>query len=72
MLRCAAAATGKSLTDFILGSACEAAKRTPIDQRLFVVSGDQAQSLLDLLNRPAEDNARLRDLFSRPEPWEKR
>jgi uncharacterized protein (DUF1778 family) len=72
MLRWAAAATGKSLTDFILESACEAAKRTPIDKRLFVVSGDQAQSLLDLLNRPAEDNARLRDLFSRPEPWEKR
>ena len=41
-----------------------------LDQRLFVVSGDQAQTLLELLERPAEDNAGLRDLFTRPEPWE--
>jgi uncharacterized protein (DUF1778 family) len=71
VLRRAADAAHKSLTDFILESACEAAERTLIDQRLFVVSGDQAQSLLDLLERPAQDNAGLRDLFSRPEPWEK-
>jgi uncharacterized protein (DUF1778 family) len=72
VLRRAADAAHKSLTDFILESACEAAERTLIDQRLFVVSGDQAQSLLDLLERPAQDNAGLRDLFSRPEPWEQR
>lgn len=72
VLRRAAEAAHKSLTDFILESACHAAEETLIDQRLFVVSGDQAQSLLDLLERPAKDNAGLRDLFSRPEPWEKR
>jgi uncharacterized protein (DUF1778 family) len=71
VLRRAADAAHKSLTDFILESACEAAERTLIDQRLFVVSGDQARSLLDLLERPAQDNAGLRDLFSHPEPWEK-
>ncbi len=70
MLRRAAEAAHKSLTDFVLESACQAAEQTLIDQRLFVVSGDQAQSLLDLLERPAQDNAGLRDLFSRPEPWE--
>ena len=72
MLRRAADAADKSLTDFILESACQAAEQTLIDQRLFVVSGEQAQSLLELLERPAEDNAGLRDLFSRPEPWETR
>lgn len=72
VLRRAAEAAHKSLTDFILDSACQAAEQTLIDQRLFVVSGDQAQSLLDLLERPAEDNPGLRDLFSRPDPWEPR
>ena len=72
VLRRAADAAHKSLTDFILESACQAAEQTLIDQRLFVVSGDQAQSLLDLLERPAKDNAGLRDLFSRREPWETR
>lgn len=70
VLRRAADAAHKSLTDFILESACQAAEQTLIDQRLFDVSGEQAQSLLELLERPAEDNAGLRDLFSRPEPWE--
>lgn len=71
VLRRAAEAAHKSLTDFILESACQAAEQTLINQRLFVVSGDQAQSLLDLLERPAEDNPGLRDLFSRPEPWDR-
>jgi uncharacterized protein (DUF1778 family) len=72
VLRRAADAAHKSLTDFILESAYQAAERTLIDQRLFIVSGDQALSLLELLERPVEDNAGLRDLFSRSEPWEER
>jgi uncharacterized protein (DUF1778 family) len=70
VLRRAADAAHKSLTDFILESACQVAKETLIDQRLFVVSGEQAQSLLEVLEQSAVDNAGLRDLFSRPEPWE--
>ena len=70
MLRRAADAAHKSLTDFILDSACRAAEQTLIDQQLFVVSGDRVQSLLDLLERPAQENTGLRDLFSRPDPWE--
>ena len=70
VLRRAADAAHKSLTDFILESACQAAEQTLIDQWLFVVSGEQAQFLLGLLERPAEDNVCLRDLFARPEPWE--
>jgi len=33
----------KSLTDFILDSACLAAEQTLMDQRLFMVSGSQYQ-----------------------------
>ncbi len=70
VLRRAADVAHKSLTDFILDSACQAAETTLLDQRLFMVSGSQYQALLDLLDRPAEDNAGLEDLFSRPAPWD--
>ncbi|ELI8126408.1 DUF1778 domain-containing protein [Yersinia enterocolitica] len=69
VLRRAADVAHKSMTDFILDSAYQAAEQTLLDQRLFVVSGSQSQALLDLLDRPAQDNAGLKDLFSRPAPW---
>lgn len=70
ILRRAAEVTHKSLTDFILDSACQAAEQALLDQRLFLVTGSQSQALLDLLDRPAQDNAGLRDLFSRKTPWD--
>ncbi len=72
VLRRAAEVSHKSLTDFILDSACRAAEQTLLDQRLFMVSGSQYQALLDLLEQPAQDNEGLRDLFSRRGPWEDR
>lgn len=69
VLRRAADVVHKSLTDFILDSACQAAEQTLLDQRLFVVSGRQGQALMELLDRPAQDNEGLRDLFSRKAPW---
>ena len=69
VLRRAAEVSHKSMTDFILDSACQAAEQTLLDQRLFMLTAKQAQSLLDLLDRPAQDNAGLKDLFSRRVPW---
>ena len=71
ILRRAADIAHKSLTDFILDSACHAAEQTLLDQRLFVVSGEQYQDLLDMLDQPSQDNQGLQDLFSRNAPWEK-
>lgn len=71
VLRRAADISHKSLTDFILDSACHAAEQTLLDQRLFVVSGEQYQDLLDMLDQPAQENKGLEDLFSRTAPWEK-
>ena len=59
------------MTDFILDSAYQAAEQTLLDQRLFMVSGSQSQAFLDLLDRPEQDNAGLKDLFSRRAPWSK-
>lgn len=70
VLRKAAEASHKSLTDFILDSACLAAEQTLLDQRLFMVSGNQYQALMALLEQPEQANEGLRDLFSRRAPWD--
>ncbi len=70
VLRRAAEVAHKSLTDFILDSACQAAEQTLLDQRFFMVSGSQYQAFLDLLDGPSEENEGLRDLFSRAAPWD--
>lgn len=70
VLRRAADVAHKSLTDFILDSACLAAEQTLLDQRLFMVSGGQYQALLTLLDQPEQPNEGLRDLFSRKVPWD--
>ncbi|MFC5299905.1 DUF1778 domain-containing protein [Azospira restricta] len=70
VLRRAAEVAHKSLTEFILDSACLAAERTLLDQRLFMVSGSQYQTLMELLERPEQTNEGLRDLFSRKAPWD--
>ena len=69
VLRRAAEVSHKSMTDFILDSAYQAAEQTLLDQQLFLVSGSQSQTLLELLDRPEQDNRGLKDLFSRQAPW---
>jgi uncharacterized protein (DUF1778 family) len=71
VLRRAADAAHKSLTDFILDSACLAAEQTLLDQRLFMANSKDYQTFLDLLDRPARSNAGLKDLFSRQAPWDR-
>jgi uncharacterized protein (DUF1778 family) len=70
-LRRAAEVAHKSLTDFVLDAACQAAEQTLLDQRLFMVSGSQYQALLELLEQPERDNAGLADLFVHRAPWSK-
>jgi uncharacterized protein (DUF1778 family) len=72
ILRRAAEITHKSLTDFILESACQAAQETLLDQRLFMVSDSQYQTLLNLLDCPAKDSPELQRLFSKPAPWDEK
>ncbi len=69
VLRRAAEVAHKSLTEFILDAAYQAAQQTLLDQRLFMVSGSQYQVLLDMLDRPESDNPGLTDLFSKPPIW---
>lgn len=72
MLRRAAEVAHKSLTDFILDSACLAAEQTLLDQRFFMVTGSQYEALMELLDQPEQHNKGLDELFSRTAPWDKR
>lgn len=69
VLRRAADAAHKSLTEFILDAACQAAEQTLLDQRLFMVSGGQYQALLEMLDRAESDSPGLAELFSRRPVW---
>jgi uncharacterized protein (DUF1778 family) len=69
VLRRAADVARKSLTEFILDSACQAAEQTLLDQRLFMVSGSQYDALMNLLEQAEQGSDGLRDLFSRKAPW---
>ena len=60
------------MTDLILDSACLAAEQALVDQRLSMLSGTQYQALMDLLDRPAQDNPGLQDLVSRKVPWSRK
>jgi uncharacterized protein (DUF1778 family) len=44
------------------------AEQTLLDQRLFVVSATMSGA--NVLERPAQSNDGLRDLFSRKAPWD--
>lgn len=69
LLRRAAEVAHKSLTDFVLDAAYQAAEQTLLDQRLFMVSGNQYQALMEMLDRPVTENPGLKELFSRRPVW---
>lgn len=62
VLRRAAELANKSLTDFILDSACQVAERD-------LLSSEQARIFIERLDQPPQDNTGLQDLLSRPVPW---
>lgn len=70
IIRMASDISHKSLTDFIMDSACQAAEKVILDQRLFMVSEDVFNQFSEILDRPAKENEGLKDLFSSSSPWD--
>ena len=70
IIRMASDISHKSLTEFITDSACQAAEKIILDQRLFMVSGDIFNQFTEILDRPEQDNEGLKDLFSSSSPWD--
>ncbi|MBW1677171.1 MAG: DUF1778 domain-containing protein [Deltaproteobacteria bacterium] len=70
LIRRAAEATGKSVTEFVLNSACVAAESAILNQRLFFADDGTWQAFVEALERPAQIKARLGELMRHRAPWE--
>ena len=65
----AANAQGKTRSEFMLDAARRAAEEALIDRTLFHVEARDHARLVSLLDRPAQDNPRLRKLMRAKAPW---
>jgi len=66
----AAAATGKTRTEFMVESARRQAIDVLLDQRLFVLEAAQWERFDKALNEPPLPNEALSELMARTPPWE--
>lgn len=69
LLKQAAAATDRTMTDFVLESAVVEAERVLADRRWFLISDEQWDEFQRLLEQPARDLPRLRALLAKPSPF---
>ncbi|EHR6806361.1 type II toxin-antitoxin system TacA family antitoxin [Raoultella planticola] len=68
----AASLVSKSRTDFMLEVACREAQDILLDQRLFLLNGNQFEAFIEELDAPItpERQARIDNLMNRKLPWE--
>jgi len=71
LIQRAAEVTQKSVTEFVLSSACEKAEQTLLDQRLFMVDEQTWLAFQDALERPAQVKKGMQSLIAEPAIWEK-
>jgi uncharacterized protein (DUF1778 family) len=71
LIQRAAEATRKSITEFVLTSACEKAEQTLLDQKIFMLDEQTWKAFQDVLERPVQPKSTLKMLLSEPAPWEK-
>jgi uncharacterized protein (DUF1778 family) len=71
LLDAAAAATGKSRTEFVVDSARRNAIDVLIDRRYFSLDKKQFEAFMRVLENPPEPNAKLKELMRQKAPWEK-
>ena len=69
VLRQAAVATDRTMTDFILASAVEQAERILAERRWFTGTPEQYDEFLRLLDEPLEGADKFEKLWSRPSPF---
>ena len=66
----AAAALGKSRTEFVLESARLHAVEVLLDQRVFNLDGEASEAFSRMLDNPLAPNEALRKLMASESPWE--
>jgi uncharacterized protein (DUF1778 family) len=66
----AAAALGKSRTEFMVEAARREAQAVLLDRCVFAISHKNFAAFVAALDRPPADNPRLRRLFRTAAPWD--
>lgn len=66
----AAAAQGKTRTDFVLEASRHAAEEALLDRVVFAVDEQAYREFLARLDAPPQPNARLKKTMGTPAPWE--
>ncbi|MGH3825054.1 MAG: DUF1778 domain-containing protein [Pseudonocardiaceae bacterium] len=69
LLKRAAAATDRTMTDFVLETAVVEAERVLADRRWFLIDDQRWDEFQRLLDRPARDLPKLRALLAEPAPF---
>ena len=69
LLRQAASATERTMTDFIVEAAVEQAERLLADRRWFVATPEQYDTFVRLLDEPLASTEKFEELWSRPSPF---
>ena len=67
----AAAATGKTRSEFMLDAACREAEAALLDRRIFVLDDADFAAFEARLNESPSDESGLRRLLTTPSPWER-
>ena len=66
LVRQAAEAADRTLTDFVVDAAVVEAERLLADRREFVLDAEQWERFVELLDRSPQDNPELAKLFAKP------
>lgn len=72
LVRRAADATDRTLTEFVVDAAASEAERILADRTQFALGPEQWARFTEILDRPPQENPRLRKLFSRPSAFAER
>ncbi|MBK1623894.1 DUF1778 domain-containing protein [Afifella marina] len=67
----AAAASGKTRTEFLLETARARAIDVILDKTVFSLDAEAFDAFRDVLDNPPPANARLKELMARAAPWDK-
>lgn len=61
----------KSLTEFVVEAATEAAEDILLNQRTFMANEDQLEEFLRVMDIPVSENPVLQRTLSTPAPWDR-
>lgn len=64
-----AQAKGKTLSEFVIESACLSAELAIMDQRMFFLDDEEYDAFVTRLDAPAQNNPGLERLFAKRAPW---